>query len=87
MLGQLNEKEQEGAMMEVQLLKNLQHPNIVGYKSSYIDSGVMVIIMEYCEGKLSPLINATVGDLNYHVKRKERKEEFFTETEIFNWFV
>jgi serine/threonine protein kinase len=36
LLGALGDKEQEGALMEVNLLKNLQHPNIVGYKTSYI---------------------------------------------------
>lgn len=29
----------------------------------------------------------SVGDLNYHIRRKEKKGEFFTEDEIFNWFV
>lgn len=33
--------------------------------------------MEYCE----------VGDLSFHIKRKLQKNEHFTETEIFNWFV
>ena len=28
-----------------------------------------------------------VGDLNYHIRRKEKKGEFFTEDEIFSWFV
>ena len=33
--------------------------------------------MEYCE----------VGDLSYHIKRKISKDEHFSETEIFNWFI
>ena len=33
--------------------------------------------MEYCE----------VGDLSYHIKRKINKDEHFSETEIFNWFI
>ena len=33
--------------------------------------------MEYCE----------VGDLSYHIKRKIKNNEFFSETEIFNWFI
>jgi serine/threonine protein kinase len=37
--------------MEVNLLKNLNHPNIVAYKTSYINQGMLVIVMEYCEGK------------------------------------
>lgn len=28
-----------------------------------------------------------VGDLSFHIKRKLQKNERFTETEIFNWFV
>lgn len=37
--------------MEVNLLKNLNHPNIVSYKTSFISMGLLVIVMEYCEGK------------------------------------
>ena len=51
LMGALGQKEQEGALMEVNLLKNLNHPNIVAYKTSYINSGMLIIIMEYCEGK------------------------------------
>lgn len=32
MLSGLKQKEKEGAMLEVNLLKNLDHPNIVAYK-------------------------------------------------------
>ena len=65
-------------MLEVNLLKNLEHPNIVCYKESFLTSNQLVIVMEYCE----------VGDMAYHIKRKMAKPgEFFTEIEIFNWFV
>lgn len=64
-------------MMEVNLLKNLSHPNIVAYKTSFISRGLLVIIMEYCE----------VGDLSFHIKRRQANSQHFTETEIFNWFV
>ncbi len=50
LLGALGQKEQDGAMMEVNLLKNLQHPNIVSYKTSFVLQGILIIIMEYCEG-------------------------------------
>ena len=64
-------------MLEVNLLKNLDHPHIVAYKQSYFTIEQLIIIMEYCE----------VGDLSYHIKRKTNKDEKFTETEIFNWFI
>jgi NIMA (never in mitosis gene a)-related kinase len=74
----LEPKEQENCMMEVNLMKNLDHPNIVKYKESFLTAHLLVIIMEYCE----------VGDLAYHIKRKVSKPgEHFTEMEIFNWFV
>lgn len=52
----LNAKEQEGCMMEVNLLKNLNHPNIVAYKESYLTSNQLIIVMEYCEGNHSSLL-------------------------------
>ena len=64
-------------MLEVNLLKNLDHPHIVAYKQSYFTLEQLIIIMEYCE----------VGDLSYHIKRRMNKSEQFTEEEIFNWFI
>lgn len=51
-LSGLSAKEQEGCMMEVNLLKNLEHPNIVAYKESFLTSNQLIIVMEYCEGNL-----------------------------------
>jgi len=59
------------------LLKKLDHPNIVSYKHSFIEKGILIIIMEFCEE----------GDLAYHVRKKKAKGETFKETEIMNWFV
>ena len=47
----LGAKEQEGCMLEAGLLKNLDHPNIVGYKESFLGNNHLTIIMEYCDGK------------------------------------
>lgn len=76
-LAGLSEKEVEGAHQEAQLLSMLSHPNIVKYKESFCQEGLLIIIMEYCE----------VGDLAFHVQQKKKKGEYFTETEIMNWFV
>ena len=51
LMGALGQKEQEGALMEVNLLKNLNHANIVAYKTNYINSGILNIILEYCTRK------------------------------------
>mmetsp|Transcript_14676 Transcript_14676/g.16236 ORF Transcript_14676/g.16236 Transcript_14676/m.16236 type:complete len:708 (-) Transcript_14676:351-2474(-) len=77
LLEALEEKEQIAAQKEAQLLKSLNHPNIVRYIDSLIEDGVLYIIMEYCE----------VGDLSTHVKRQRSKGKYFSETAIINWFV
>lgn len=64
-------------MSKAELLRKLDHPNIVSYKHSFIEKGILIIIMEYCEH----------GDLAFHVKKKKGKNEQFSETEIMNWFV
>ena len=48
---QLNEKEKEQSFLESMLLRNLSHPHIVGYKTSFVDKGELIIIMEFCESK------------------------------------
>jgi len=53
----MSTKEQEGCMQEVNLLRNLNHPNIVAYRDSFFDKGLLIIIMEYCE----------VGDLSFQI--------------------
>ena len=69
----LEEKEHTNCLLEVNLLKNLKHPNIVEYKESFLTPSQLIIIMEYCE----------VGDLAYHIKKKQQKGENFSEMEIF----
>lgn len=64
-------------MMEAGLLKNLNHPNIVAYKESFLSTNNLVIIMEYCE----------VGDVAFHINKKKQKSESFSEQEVFQWMV
>ena len=68
-------------------MKNLTHPNIVAYKGSFIDKGILIIIMEFCEGKNLIHISLLVGDLAFHIKKRRAKNEFYSETEVMNWFV
>ncbi|CEM11659.1 unnamed protein product [Vitrella brassicaformis CCMP3155] len=77
-LSYLSEKEQESAMKEVEVLRRLEHPNVVAYKDSFMLEGhVLVIVMQYCEG----------GDLAWHIKQHQRDKKPFQEIEIMNWFV
>ena len=76
-LGNLSEKEQESALLEANLLKSLKHANVVGYKDSFVEKGILTIVMEYCE----------VGDLSYHIKRRQKDARPFDEDLIWNWFI
>lgn len=63
-------------MLKAALLSHLHHPNIVSYKESFQDdSGVLHIVMGYCEG----------GDL--HSRLKTYGNSFLPETKVVEWFV
>jgi len=63
--------------MEVELMKKLLHPNIVKYYDSFIEDGMLIIIMEYCEE----------GDLAHTIKISKKENNYFKEEKILNWFV
>ena len=58
-------------------MKSLTHPNIVKYEDSFIEDGILIIIMEYCEE----------GDLSHHLKRQKKLNKHYPEKKILNWFV
>ena len=62
--GGMNEPEKEALVREVNLLRELQHPNIVRYYDRIIDreNATLYIVMEYCDG----------GDLATMIKRNKR---------------
>lgn len=70
-------KEREATKVEVELLKRLNHPNIVRYIDSFLskNSESLCIAMEYCDG----------GDLASQIKAARRK--LFSEDKILHWFV
>lgn len=77
LLSGLSEKELQGAQQEAQLLRSLDHPNIVKYKESFLNPQELIIVMEYCE----------VGDLSLQMKKMKKEGTIFTENEIMNWLV
>ena len=76
--GQMSEKEKEQIVSEVNILRELKHPNIVRYYDRIIDKkqSKIYIIMEYCEG----------GDLNQLIKRCKKNNEFIAEDIIWKIF-
>ena len=77
-LAPLSEKGRSAASQEVDLLRKLNHPNIVEHRDDFVIEGDnLVIIMHYCEG----------GDMATYIRDVAKKNQFFMEHEIMNWFV
>eukprot|EP00127_Corallochytrium_limacisporum_P001399 Clim_evm21s55 gene=Clim_evmTU21s55 len=71
-----SQKELLAATTEINLLKSLNHPNIVKYYDSFEDSdGSMYIVMRYCEG----------GDM--YKRLQTQNGIYFDEKQIVIWFV
>lgn len=72
-----SEKEREKAQQEVELLRRLDHPNIVAYKESFFMADAITIVMQHCEG----------GDLATYVKEAAKRRMRIREPQIMNYFV
>ncbi|KAJ8277130.1 hypothetical protein GJAV_G00071790 [Gymnothorax javanicus] len=74
-ISRMSSKEREESRKEVAVLGNMSHPNIVGYRESFEESGCLYIVMDYCEG----------GDLFRRINAQ--KGVLFPEDQILDWFV
>lgn len=78
----LNDHDQKLALQEVELLRRLSHPSIVGYHLSFLAKQdgdrppVLCIIMDYCDG----------GDLRQAIKRQKSSNNLFQEQQVMRWF-
>ena len=77
--GLMSEKEKQNIVSEVNILKELHHPNIVQYYDRIIDkkNKKIFIIMEYCEG----------GDIGNVIKKLKKTKEYFPEELIWKFFI
>eukprot|EP01138_Halocafeteria_seosinensis_P002809 gb/GECG01002870.1/.p1 GENE.gb/GECG01002870.1/~~gb/GECG01002870.1/.p1 ORF type:complete len:768 (+),score=117.31 gb/GECG01002870.1/:1-2304(+) len=73
----MSEENVREALREVQVLRGLNHPNIVGYHGSFIDQGYLSIVLDYCDG----------GDLEQQVKLANKRGRNFSERQIIDWFI
>lgn len=69
--GKMSDKERSMIVSEVNILRELRHPNIVRYYDRIIDreSAKLYIIMEYCDG----------GDIATMIKRCKKDKTFLPE--------
>ena len=76
--GSMKEKYRHHIMSEINILKELHHPNIVKYYDNIIDkaSTKIYIVMEYCPG----------GDLSQLIKRCKHAKQYIKEDVIWKIF-
>lgn len=77
--GKMKEKEKQQLVSEVNILRELRHPNIVKYYDRIIDKAhsKLYIVMEYCEK----------GDLGQLIKKCNRDKDFLSEDVIWKIFM
>jgi serine/threonine protein kinase len=71
----LKEKERRATIGEVEVLRQLKHPNIIGYHGSWISEPHLYIVLEYADG----------GDLAQAIKRARSKGRQFSEERVMYW--
>lgn len=71
----MSPKRQREALQEANLLKNLNHPNIIKYVANYMEGDCLCIVMEHAEG----------GDLQRLVKSHRDSRRHFPEAEVWRF--
>ena len=71
-IGHLGEKERSLALSEAQVLRRLQHANIIRYVESWVEKTLLYIIMEYADN----------GDLATQIQLRRDAGAHFTESEV-----
>lgn len=70
--------DQRGALREAQLLSSLDHPNVIGYKETFLDDHrALCIVTTFCEE----------GDLFNAIKHKSQQKSSFPENEVMDMFI
>ncbi len=76
-LRKLNAAQRDAARNEVALLRSLDHPRVVCYIDSFVDSGSLNIVMEW----------AARGDLQAKIRSVKAKGKRLTEQAVFRYFL
>ena len=75
-MSQFSKDQLESALHEAEILKSLQHPNIIRCIDFFVDNKKLCLVTEY----------ADLGDLNKIIKYQIISGYFFCEEIILNWF-
>ncbi|CAL6069643.1 Kinase [Hexamita inflata] len=63
--------------MQANVLNNLSHPNIIGYRESFTDCGYLYTVTDYSDS----------GDLSQLINERAKAKQPFSETEVMYYFV
>ena len=75
-MSQFSKDQLENALREAEILKSLQHPNIIRCIDFFVDDKLLCLVTEF----------ADLGDLNKIIKYQILSGYFFCEEIILNWF-
>lgn len=77
--GQMNDKEKQQLVTEVNILRELRHPHIVRYYDRIIDkrAAKILIVMEFCEN----------GDMAHVIRRCKREGDYMPEETVWKTFM
>ncbi|OHT14679.1 Serine/threonine-protein kinase Nek5 [Tritrichomonas foetus] len=70
----LTEEECKESRKETHILSKLHHPNIIGFRGSFLEKNIFHIVMDYADG----------GDLGQKIANQT---EPFSEDQVLDWFV
>ncbi|XP_042226108.1 serine/threonine-protein kinase AtPK1/AtPK6-like isoform X2 [Homarus americanus] len=74
-LGGLARSLKKVAEQELDLLRDIQHSNIVAYKGGGVEGSCLYLLLEYCDG----------GDLAERIKQQKERSRSFMECQILAW--
>ena len=74
-VSRMKPKERDEAKKEIKLLASFTHPNIVRYRDSFLEAGILNIVMDFADG----------GDLNNLIK--EQNSKLLPEERVLDYFV
>ena len=75
-LSKAPEEERELAVREANLLRDLNHTNVLRYTDSFEANGALCIVTEYCEN----------GDLSEYLDKRNKQKMKLEEDRLIEWF-